>query len=205
MPNAPRLKTKTDNSSFIEVTWDVPAKPAGPIDYSLVSVLPDGEDQEGLDPIRVEGGETQLLLALEEVCTPGAELRVRVMAVNQAENKADLYMSGWSDEGVYQCKSEGIAGHPCHVLLVLPPPPPPPVVVRVVTLVVPPPVFLLLMPPSWWPRHPPQLPPPPGWRHFSSPYGGKKKKKKTKSSSGLGRGRESPRARRPWWTARMKP
>lgn len=60
------------------------------------------------------GNATERLIESSTVCQPSLELKIRVRAVNQAEN-GELLMGPWSDEGEYQCKSEGISDVRVHV------------------------------------------------------------------------------------------
>ena len=43
----------------------------------------------------------------DEICQPGLELKLKVMAVNEAED-GEILPSQWSEEGTYTCRYEGI-------------------------------------------------------------------------------------------------
>lgn len=79
---------------------------------------------------------------MEQVCKSGEELKVHVMSVNMDEDGQPL-MSNWSEEGMYPCKSEGIARVP------------PPIHITVVLKIEMPPPIMWPFPPRFHSYHPP--------------------------------------------------
>jgi len=102
---APTVQMKPDNYSLILINWLPPEKLGGLTYHYIVLVNSAGHEKQ----FTVNGSATSLEVESDDICSPDNQLGVKVAAVNQAEDRAQLLVGPWSAEGFFPCPTSGLA------------------------------------------------------------------------------------------------